>query len=1063
MVNMFKKMDKKKLVIIGSGFAVLALIILGIVMTGSITGKWKSNIFGDVQYSCSEWKVSSSGWKSGAPSSGSSTVDPPSSCTTQTYYSKVTVYTDVPTCTTNTGSSQVPCYYEEVYTRTRTATQCDTGYYLTNGTCYECEAGYYCEDGKTKTTCPVGSTSEIGATSKDDCTPTWTFDLLSYSTTLNIGETYTIEFSVDGIETAENEHHISYVSNNEDVATTDHQEVTAVGSGTTTITVTLTINGISQTKNFTVYVDSSSSTPTLTCPSSLYVGATGNCSINNGNLTGGVTSSAAEIASVSSTSSSSFTIKGLKEGDVIFTANINGQSITSNVVQILETTIPVTSVSVSCTSSSITEGSNTNCTATILPTNATSQSVVWSSSDSSVAGVDQSGYVTAKTSGSVVITAKSSTDASKYGTFDITVNAKAQLDVIEGENIIAIAADVGSVTAPYGAKDTNKEYIKVDWSASGANAMLTDCTNTTSCQITFSHSGNTSGVSSVNATVSASVGDITKNYDVKVYSYCAWTLVDSNKGPYSDSQYASMNKTRDSMKYVTGCDAYEGFHRESDGWYYVNHYNRCCSSGGGETPLTPSCYVNETTNDYKWATSSPGDGYVIDETIDSSEECVAEEEPEYCYKKIGNGTQNTYCYGTSDECTGYSQKVDDVNDSLSCTETPACYQTTSGSYVTGMYSGQNGYTYIGTSCPVTPTYACYVNVSTNDYKWATTSPGSGYVIDETINSSEECVAPQVPEEPEYCYKKIGNGTQNMYCFGTSEECTGYPQKVDDVNDSLNCTEAPACYQTTSGSYVTGMYSGQNGYTYIGTSCPVTPTYACYVNVNTNDYKWATSSPGSGYVISPIITSASSCVAPKPSCYVNPTSGDYKWSMTSPGAGYVIDSTITSEASCKKPIETPTYACYVNESTNDYKWATSSPGSGYVVSATITSEGVCVAPTYACYINQATGDYRWSTTSPGSGYVISSTITEESECTAPTPEEIPACYEDADGNYVWGTYGKYENYTLITKIDNEEDCKKEIDVPLTSANVGAIVYISVVLMVICGSVFIYFVYKKKKNN
>ena len=225
---MFKKMDKKKLVIIGSGFAVLLLIILGIVMTGSITGKWKSNIFGDVQYSCSEWKVSSSGWKSGAPSSGSSTVDPPSSCTTQTYYSKVTVYTDVPTCTTNTGSAQVPCYYEEVYTRTRTATQCDTGYYLTNGTCYECEAGYYCEDGKTKTTCPVGSTSETGATSKDDCTPTWTLSLDTYATTLDIGETYVIKPIVDGIDLGANDYNISCVSNNENVATVNGQKITTI-------------------------------------------------------------------------------------------------------------------------------------------------------------------------------------------------------------------------------------------------------------------------------------------------------------------------------------------------------------------------------------------------------------------------------------------------------------------------------------------------------------------------------------------------------------------------------------------------------------------------------------------------------------------------------------------------------------------------------------------------------------------------------------------------------------------------------------------------------------------
>jgi len=199
---------------------------------------------------------------------------------------------------------------------------------------------------------------------------------------------------------------------------------------------------------------------------------------------------------------------------------------------------------------------------------------------------------------------------------------------------------------------------------------------------------------------------------------------------------------------------------------------------------------------------------------------------------------------------------------------------------------------------------------------------------------------------EACYIKRGNETQNTYCFGTSTDCSGYTEIVEGVGDSNACDEPSACYQTSNGEYVTGKFSGQNGYTYIGTSCPVTPPVeenpACYVNNSTGSYQWAITSPGEGYEIDSSITSASACKKPEtppfeePVCYVNKTTGDYQWSTTSPGEGYEIDSSITNETACILP-ELP--ACY-KDASNNYVWGTYFNDDNYTLVADKLTEDDC---------------------------------------------------------------------------------------------------------------------------
>jgi len=93
--------------------------------------------------------------------------------------------------------------------------------------------------------------------------------------------------------------------------------------------------------------------------------------------------------------------------------------------------IPVTSVSVSPTSSTINSGNKQQLTATVLPSTATNNSVSWSSNDTGIATVDFTGLVTGVAAGSVTITATTS-DAGFTSSSVIKINASSWTTVDDG-------------------------------------------------------------------------------------------------------------------------------------------------------------------------------------------------------------------------------------------------------------------------------------------------------------------------------------------------------------------------------------------------------------------------------------------------------------------------------------------------------------------------------------------------------------------------------------------------------------------------------------------------------
>ena len=107
---------------------------------------------------------------------------------------------------------------------------------------------------------------------------------------------------------------------------------------------------------------------------------------------------------------------------ITVTTNDGGKT-TSCEVTVKAKVIPVTGVSLSQSTLSLTEGESGQLKATVSPSNATNKDVTWTSSNTSVANVSSDGTVTAKKAGTATITVKTA-DQGKTATCEVTVKAK---------------------------------------------------------------------------------------------------------------------------------------------------------------------------------------------------------------------------------------------------------------------------------------------------------------------------------------------------------------------------------------------------------------------------------------------------------------------------------------------------------------------------------------------------------------------------------------------------------------------------------------------------------------
>lgn len=140
------------------------------------------------------------------------------------------------------------------------------------------------------------------------------------------------------------------------------------------------------------------------------------------------------------------------KGEVTITCKANdgsGKQATCSVTVTAADPIRVTEITLNYTSASMVAGDTKQLSATISPSNATDKTVSWSSSNTSVATVDNNGKITAKSRGTATITCKANDGSDKLATCEITVsgvksysNFKAK--TIEGIEIQFHVDDVSS-------------------------------------------------------------------------------------------------------------------------------------------------------------------------------------------------------------------------------------------------------------------------------------------------------------------------------------------------------------------------------------------------------------------------------------------------------------------------------------------------------------------------------------------------------------------------------------------------------------------------------------------
>ncbi len=254
---------------------------------------------------------------------------------------------------------------------------------------------------------------------------------LNYSE-LNIGVGYTKTLIATVYpETASN---ASFVWSTDDasIATVSNGIVTAVGYGTTKIKATTVDGGYVAecTINSTIPVNG--------------------ISLNKSNIEMIAGDTVSLVATVTPTdafdksviwSSSNTTVATVEnglvtaksEGTVTITAKTNdGGKTASCVITVNAPVVNVTDITLNKCDISLNVGESETLVATITPSTATNKNVVWTSSNESIATVDENGKVTAKTNGIAIITATTA-DGNKEVTCTVTVTGESDNEIVIGD------------------------------------------------------------------------------------------------------------------------------------------------------------------------------------------------------------------------------------------------------------------------------------------------------------------------------------------------------------------------------------------------------------------------------------------------------------------------------------------------------------------------------------------------------------------------------------------------------------------------------------------------------
>ncbi len=175
------------------------------------------------------------------------------------------------------------------------------------------------------------------------------------------------------------------------------------------------------------------------------------------------------------------------------TATITAKASDKQATCTVTVSVPVESVVIDKESISLEEGSSSTLVATVKPDDATDKSVSWSSSNTSIAAVDQNGKVTAVKEGKATITAKA---GSQKATCIVTVQKKAIA-------VASISLNKTSLSLVKGHSETLTATVKPD---DATDKTVTWGSSNTKI-VTVDSNGKVTAVAGGTATITAKAGD----------------------------------------------------------------------------------------------------------------------------------------------------------------------------------------------------------------------------------------------------------------------------------------------------------------------------------------------------------------------------------------------------------------------------------------------------------------------------------------------------------------------------------------------------------------------------
>ena len=346
------------------------------------------------------------------------------------------------------------------------------------------------EDGGKKASCSV-SVNPISVTG---------VSLNKTSMTLLIGGTEKLTATVSPSNATDK--NVTWSSSNTNIATVDSNgNVSAINVGTAIITVKTEDGGKTATCSVTVNpvavtnVSLNQTSLTMTVGDTQTLTAT----VSPSNATDkSVTWSSSNTSVATVNSSGLVTAKAAGTATITVTTNDGGKKATCSVT-VKAQTVSVTGVSLDRTSMSMTVGDTQTLTATVTPFNATNKSVIWSSSNTSVATVSSSGLVSAKAAGSTTIIVTTN-DGGKKATCSVTV--KAQTVSVTGVSLdkTAMSMTVGDTqTLTATVIPSNATNKSVTWSSnntfvatvSSSGEVTAKATGSATITVTTSEGGKT--------------------------------------------------------------------------------------------------------------------------------------------------------------------------------------------------------------------------------------------------------------------------------------------------------------------------------------------------------------------------------------------------------------------------------------------------------------------------------------------------------------------------------------------------------------------------------------------